>query len=42
MQHYMESMHYIGTHVKDVKGVKYYEQLIKGCVCQKCQKCEIL
>ena len=25
MQHYMESMHYIGTHVKDVKGVKYYD-----------------
>ena len=25
MQHYMESTHYIGSHVEDVKGVKYYE-----------------
>ena len=24
MQHYMESTHYIGALVKDVKGVKYY------------------
>ena len=25
MQHYMKSIHYIDAHVKDVKGVKYYE-----------------
>ena len=25
MQHYMESTHYIGAHVEDVEGVKYYK-----------------
>ena len=42
IQHYMESTHYIGAHVEDVKSVKYYEWLIKGSVCQRCWRCEIL
>ena len=25
MQDYMESTHYIGAHVEDVEGVKYYK-----------------
>ena len=24
MKHYMKSTHYIGAHIEDVKGVKYY------------------